>query len=127
MDHDQRFKNLIREFFSELMQLFFEDWAARLELDQKEWIDTEVFSDPPAGSRHILDLVARLPVLPSEESEQDEASIVLVHIEIESPDRTTQLKPRLPYYYHFLRDTFRLPVIPLVVYLNVGTSGDRHG
>ena len=120
MDHDQRFKTLIREFFAEFLRLFFADWAARLDLDCVEWLDKEVFSDPPEGKRHELDLVAKVPL------RQDSAAdftILLVHVEIESPDRTTALKPRLPYYYHFLRDKCQLPVLPIVIYLKVGLEG----
>ncbi|MCE9530774.1 MAG: hypothetical protein K8T89_06575 [Planctomycetes bacterium] len=57
LDHDQRFKNLIREFFSDFMHLFYEKWAARFDLDSVEWLDKEVFPDPPEGARRQLDLV----------------------------------------------------------------------
>ena len=60
MDHDQRFKTLIREFFADFLRLFFAAWAARLDLSGVEWLDKEVFTDPPGGDVYILDLVARL-------------------------------------------------------------------
>ena len=60
-DHDQRFKNLIREFFADFLRLFFADWAERLDCEHVEWLDKEVFPDPPEGTRNILDLVAKLP------------------------------------------------------------------
>jgi hypothetical protein len=63
MDHDQRFKALIREFFGDFLQLFFATWAARFDLSSIEWLVNEVLLDPPAGSRHQLDLVARLRTL----------------------------------------------------------------
>jgi hypothetical protein len=37
MDHDQRFKTLIREFFADFLHLFFRDWAARLDL-RRAWM-----------------------------------------------------------------------------------------
>src|SRR4029078_4828473 len=49
--------------------------------------------------------------------------LVLVHIEIESPDQTTRLKPRLPMYYYHLRSAHGLPVLPIVIYLNVHLDG----
>lgn len=49
MDHDQRFKTLIRAFFGDFLRLFFEDWAERLDLTNTEWLDTELYHDPPAG------------------------------------------------------------------------------
>ena len=120
MDHDQRFKILIREFFAEFLLLFFSDWAAKLDLSAPEWLDKELFPDPPDGPRHILDLVARVPM---RDSATSAASLILVHFEIESPDRTTLLKPRFPYYYHALRSTYQLPVLPIAIYLKVGLNG----
>lgn len=122
MDHDQRLKTLIRTFFADFLRLFFAEWAARLDLSAVEWLEQDLFPDPPEGSRHVLDLVARVPVAAAEEA-ATATSILLVHVEIESPDRTTRLKARLPYYYHFLRDKYQLPVLPIVVYLKVGLDG----
>ncbi len=34
MDHDQRFKTLIQEFFADFLRLFFADWAARFDLSK---------------------------------------------------------------------------------------------
>lgn len=122
MDHDQRFKTLIREFFVEFLVLFLAEWASRLDLSSVEWLDKEMFPDPPEGSRHTLDLVARVPVAATA-GQPPGLSLLLVHIEIESPDRTTELKPRLPYYYHHLRDKYHKPVLPIVLYLKVGLDG----
>jgi hypothetical protein len=86
-----------------------------------EWLDKEMFPDPPEGTRHSLDLVARVPVAKTEATPA--LTLLLIHVEIESPDRTTELKPRLPYYYHFLRDKYQLPVLPIVIYLKVSLDG----
>ena len=40
-DHDQLFKELIREFFADFMRLFFADWAARMNLSQVTWLEQE--------------------------------------------------------------------------------------
>jgi hypothetical protein len=122
MDHDQRFKTLIREFFADFLHLFFRDWAARLDLRTVEWLDKELYPDPPEGSRHKLDLLAKVPVDPEFDPQLSE-SLLLVHVEIESPDRVAARTPRLPYYYRFLRDKLQLPVLPIVLYLKVGLDG----
>ena len=122
MDHDQRFKTLIRQFFADFLLLFFAEWAASLDLNKVEWLDTELFPDPPEGTRHALDLLARVSVAAAADPGTT-ASLLLVHIEIEAPDRTTSLTPRLPYYYRFLRDKHQLPVLPIVLYLRVGLDG----
>ena len=61
MDHDQRFKILIQTFFLEFLLLFFKEWAERLDATAVEWLDKEVFLDPPDGPRRVLDLVGKLP------------------------------------------------------------------
>jgi hypothetical protein len=124
-DHDQRFKALIREFFADFLRLFFDDWARRFDLTSVEWLDTELLPDPPDGARHKLDLVAKLRALePIDPDAADPTTwLALVHIEVESPDRTTQLKPRLPAYYLHLTERYDLPVLPVVLYLKVGMGG----
>ena len=46
-DHDQRFKMLIQVFFAEFLVLFFHEWAERFDATSVEWLDKEVFPDPP--------------------------------------------------------------------------------
>jgi len=121
-DHDSLFKALIREFFADFIQLFFADWAARFDFSTVQWLDKEIHSDPPDGRRHLLDLVAKLGTTAAPVDGPDEW-IALVHIEIESPDRTTALKPRLPAYYMHLVETYGRPVLPIVLYLKVGLDG----
>jgi hypothetical protein len=122
VEHDQRFKTLIRHFFADFLRLFFADWAARFDLSHIEWLDKELLPNPPDRPVHILDMVARLPVNePVDDVQRTAPWLVLVHIEIESPDHTTRMKPRL-YYYH-LRAAHQLPVLPIVIYLNVHLDG----
>ena len=89
-----------------------------MDADAVEWLDQELFPDPPEGTRHSIDLAGGVPV--SGKGESPKLTLLLVHIEIESPDRVTRLEQRMPYYYHFLRDKHQLPVLPIVIYL-----GDR--
>lgn len=125
-DHDQRFKNLIREFFADFLQLFFAEWAARFDLTKVEWLDKEVFPEPPEGSRTIMDLVAKLPArepTPGADLEAPQTWLALIHIEIESPDKAAPLRPRMFRSYVYLRDRHQLPVLPIALYLKVGLDG----
>jgi hypothetical protein len=125
-DHDQRFKTLIREFFAEFLQLFFADWAKRLDCSKIEWLDKEMFADAPAGTRSILDLVGKLParqVPPGADPAQPDTWLALVHIEIESADKVAPLRPRMFRSYVYLRDRHQLPVLPIGIFLNVGLDG----
>ncbi len=126
MDHDQRFKALIREFFGDFLRLFFADWAAKVDLATVEWLETEALPNPPEGSRHQLDLVARIRTTERVsilQGEDADSWILLIHVEIEARDQTTRVKPRLPIYYMHLRQTHQLPVLPIVLYLKVGLEG----
>jgi hypothetical protein len=125
-DHDQRFKALIQEFFGDFLRLFFADWADRFDCDKVEWLDKEVFPDPPEGSRHVLDLVARMPTregVPGQAPGEPENWLALVHVEIESPDKLTPFRGRMFYYHVHLRAKHRLPVLPIGLFLKVGLEG----
>ena len=83
MDHDQRFKELIKTFFADFLRLFFAAWAARLDADAAIWLDKEVFPDPPDGARRVLDLVAQLPTrapIDGTTAGKAESWLALVHI-----------------------------------------------
>jgi hypothetical protein len=126
MDHDQRFKTLIQLFFQEFLLLFFKSWAERLDAAAVEWLDKEVFPDPPGGQRQILDLVGKLPTrrgVPGQRAGAAERWLALVHIEIESPDKATPLRPRMFDAYCHLRRKYGLPVLPIALYLRVGLDG----
>src|SRR5262245_50517424 len=97
-DHDQRFKVLLHEFIVEFFLLFYPEWARRFDFARIEWLDQEVFPDPPQGARYALDLVAKLPVLePVTMPGRDpaESLLALVHIEVESREKVTTSRPRM--------------------------------
>jgi hypothetical protein len=126
MDHDQRFKTLILTFFQDFLRLFFKDWAERLDAAAVEWLDKEVFLDPPEGPRRQLDLVGKLPTrqaVPGQRPGEPEQWLALVHIEIESPDKATSVRPRFCDAYVHLRTRHQLPVLPIAIYLRVGLEG----
>jgi hypothetical protein len=67
----------------------------------------------------VAKIAARQPVTPTHE----DPWLILVHVEIESAEQTTRIKPRLPEYYYHLRAAYGLPVLPIVVYLNMHLQG----
>ena len=127
MEHDPRFKALLRTFFAEFLQLFFAEWAARFDFSHVEWLDKELRrARRPQAPIHVADLVARVAVKqPVEAIHDTEATpcLVLVHLEIEAADQTTRIKPRMPQYYYHLRSAYDLPVLPIIVYLNMHLQG----
>src|SRR5712692_6379190 len=97
-DHDQRFKALLQEFFAEFFHLFFAAWAERFDFTHIEWLDKEVFPEPPQGKRRFLDLVAKVAtkqVVPGQRPGQKDSWIALIHIEIEHADSAAPLRPRV--------------------------------
>lgn len=125
-DHDQRFKALLREFLPEFFALFFADWAARLDFTAIEWLEQEAFLDPPGGEKRVLDVVAkvatRVPV-PDPAGRGADHTVLVVNVEIESPERATDVRPRMLWYYEHLRNRHRLPVVPICLFLRVGLDG----
>ena len=129
MDHDQRFKTLLKAFFAEFFQVFFPAWADRFDFERVDWLEQEVFTDPPRGERRSLDLVARVPLRPGVPhpapglAEPADVWLTLIHIEIESQDSVAPLRPRMHSYYEQLRRQYGLPVLPIALYLRVGLDG----
>jgi hypothetical protein len=121
-DHDQFFKVLLREFIGEFFELFFPDWAKRFDFASVEWLDKELFLDPPKGEKRSIDLLARLPTL-QPATPDDTTWLALVHVEVESDDKVAPLRRRMFEYYEYLRRLYNLPVLPIGLYLRVGLDG----
>ncbi len=129
LDHDQRFKLLILEFFAEFLRLFFPEQAARFDFSGIKWLDKEVFADPPHGERGSVDLVAQLPTrqtVPGQRADEEDSMIALIHVEIEHADSVQPLRSRMFQYYEQLRRRHNLPVLPIAIYLRVGLDGVGH-
>src|SRR2546428_7384616 len=71
------FKELLRTFFVEFIELFLPDVAAYLDRGSVEFLDKEVFTDVTAGERHEADLLAKARV-------KDEQALFLLHDENQS-------------------------------------------
>ena len=116
MPQDQLFKELLRAFLREFLELFYPDVAARLDFGRVTFLDKETFTDLPEGSRREADLVAQVY------THEGEPEILLVHVEVQ-----TQRRSAFPYrmfeYYGLLRFRHRVPVFPLAVYLASGAGG----
>lgn len=61
VSHHQLFKDLLRAFFREFMELFYPDEAARLDFTRAVTRDTKFFTDIPQGNERQLDLVTEIP------------------------------------------------------------------
>jgi hypothetical protein len=125
MDHDQRFKEMLRQLFREFIELFFPEWVERIEFDTLEWLMQEVFPDPPQGERYAIDLLAKVRVRrpPSDNVAEPQPWLALIHVEVEAKDSVAPLRRRMFEYYEFLEQGHRLQVLPIALYLQVGLNG----
>jgi hypothetical protein len=118
MDHDQRFKEVLREFIWELAALFLPWLGARL-TREIEWQSQEVFTNPPLGLVRRVDLLAQVRERIDEKTEDR-----LLHLEVESAGSLGEVRKKLGYYYPALRTKHNLPVTTLALYLKVGLQGE---
>lgn len=119
MDHDQRFKELLREFLWELLELFLPDLLAKLLAREAAWQSQEVFTNPPLGLVRRVDLLAIL----QEGTSAEDARERVLHLEAESATSLTEVRKKIGYYYPNLRTKHNLPVTTLAIYLYVGLEG----
>jgi Domain of unknown function (DUF4351) len=125
VDHDQFFKRLMHLFLREFFELFFADWVDRFDFKRVEWLEQEVFPDPPRGAKRVVDVLAKLPTVPAEPPRANEPrdSLVLIHVEIESADHVTAFAERMYAYYRDVTAKYELDVLPVGIFLSVGLDG----
>ena len=116
--HDQLFKDLLRNFFDQLIELMVPDLAPELDFEQVEFLEQEFFSDIPAGERSMADLVAKVP------TQSGKPNLVLLHGEIERQFRRKTAERLWRYSLHLVLK-HDLPVVTLVIYLTGGPGGIR--
>jgi hypothetical protein len=106
----------LRAFFREFLELFFPEVAARLDFARVVFLDKEVFTDVPEGSRRELDLVAQVY------TQEGTPELILLHIEVQA-QREREFPYRMFEYYALLRLRYKVPVFPVAVYLVAGIDG----
>ena len=85
IDHDRIFKELIKTFFLEFVELFLPDVYADLDRETIEFLDKEVFTDVTSGEKHEVDLIAKARF-------RGQDWFFLFHVEAQADDR----KPPFP-------------------------------
>ncbi len=124
MGHDQRFKEFLHAFLRDFLRLFLPDVENRLDFQNVEFLDTELFTDRLEGRPREADVVVKL------DTRDGSPELVLIHVEV-------QLRPgqdfgaRMFEYYSLLSSRYKLPVFPIALYLlarlGVEEYGDRGG
>jgi hypothetical protein len=126
-DHDQRLKEAVKSKFSDAIELLVPEWVALFDYARIEFLEQEIFSDPPKGPRRAIDILARLPttkpITTAAEEKPKEECVGLVHVELEGWDSIAEMRRRMRDYRHYLSRKFQLPVLPLCIYMYVGLEG----
>jgi hypothetical protein len=126
MDHDQRFKVLVRHFPGPFLALVLPEWAERFALPTLEWLQQEQFLDPPQGQRRVVDLAARVDLLnplPARQPDRAPYRQAVLHVEVEAAETTEGLRAALPPLNSHLHRLHGLPVLSVAVFLKVGLDG----
>jgi Putative transposase, YhgA-like. len=116
VDTDQLFKELLRVFFREFLELFFPEIASRLDFGQVRFLDKEVFTDFPEGRVRRADTVVEV------HTRDGAPELVLFHVEVQGT-RPPEVPYRMWEYFSLLRMRFRVPVFPAVIYVTPGAGG----
>src|SRR5262249_36640154 len=117
--HDQRFKDLLRAFFSDFLQLVAPEAARKLDLSNLTFLDKELFTDWPEGQRRELDLLVEVSEIQGRSRRRVK---ILVHVEIER--RASRQAPvRLHRYFGQLQARHDLPILSILVFLRGGPPG----
>jgi hypothetical protein len=126
-DHDQRLKTAVKSKFSEAIDLLLPDWVSLFDFAKLEWLEQEIFPDPPAGTRRAIDILAKMPtfqpITTAAGEPPAEMCVGLVHVELEGWDPLAVMRQRMRDYRHYLSRKYQLPVLPLCIYLHVGLQG----
>src|SRR4029077_12714198 len=116
--HDQLFKDLIRSFPADFLNLTAPEVPEQIETQDLELQPAEVFIDLPRGAQRHLDLVSRV------RTRGGDPAAVLFNVEIELRYRAA-VPPRLWSYSRQLSLRYGLQVHTFVLYLHGGPAGVR--
>ena len=119
IDHDQRFKELLREFAREAVSLFLPDLHLRLSSSEMRWQSQDVSTNPPLGLVRRVDLLALVDETRADETTGER----VLHLEVESAESLTEVRKKIAYYYPALRTKHNLPVTTFALYLFAGLAG----
>lgn len=110
IDHDRIFKELLRTFFLEFVELFLPEVHADLDYSSLEFLDKEVFTDVTSGEKHEVDLIVKARF-------RGQPWFFLFHIEAQASNKSKLPFPqRMFTYFARLHEGHGLPVYPVVIF-----------
>lgn len=107
IDHDGLYKELLRVFFREFMELFFVEAAEQIDFAHVEFLSEEVVVDIAGGVRKRLDILVKTRL-------KGEEMFILVHTEPQSYYEK-EYPERMFIYAARLYEKYRLRVLPIAL------------
>ena len=125
MDHDQFFKLMMRLFLRDFFEVFYPEWLGRFRFEEAEWIEQEIFPNPPRGEKLVVDILVKMPIIPSDPPRENEPreSVTLILIEAEGSTRLADFRPRIYDYTRSVSDKTGLDVLPIAIFLSLRLDG----
>ena len=108
VDHDRLFKELLKTFLVEFLELFFPDVAANIDPLRLHFLDKELFTDVTRGERHEVDLVVKAAF-------RGQDTHFLIHAEAQA-HRQEHFPSRMFRYFARLHEDHGLPVYPIAIF-----------
>jgi len=108
VDHDRLFKQILRTFFLEFLDLFLPRVTEYIEPGTLEFLDKELFTDLSAGDRHEVDLLAKCRF-------RGEETYFLIHVETQSGSQG-DFAARMFRYFARLTEQHTMPVYPIALF-----------
>ncbi|MEO1084220.1 MAG: hypothetical protein AAFY88_08255, partial [Acidobacteriota bacterium] len=117
--HDALWKELLRAFFPEFLELVLPQVAATLDCTARRFLEQESFTDHK-DDRHVrMDVVAEVPTLGRI------PQLIIIHIEVEREFGSTMDRRSFRYFAH-LKLKLDRPMVPIVLFLRGGPAGIEH-
>ena len=125
MNHDQLFKLMMHLLLKDFFEVFFPEWAGRFLFGQAEWLEQEIFPEPPRGEKLVVDMLVRLPTVPADPPRENEPrdSLALLLIEAENSTGLADFRERMYNYTVSVAKKYDLDVLPVAIFLKLRLDG----
>lgn len=113
-------------FFADFMNLFFAEHLQNIDITDCVWLEQEISIDSQEGSRKIVDLLVQAKTfepLTGFEYRDGNPLFLAILIEIESKDSSVTIRQRMNEYRWRLTLKLGYPVLPIILFLQVGLEG----
>jgi hypothetical protein len=108
VDHDRLFKELIRTYFKEFIQLFFPEVFEAIDFEHVNFLSEEVFTDLVLGEKRKVDVLIETKL-------KGEAAMIIVHFESQAQFQK-DFSDRMFVYFSRLYEKYRRQILPIAIF-----------